>query len=458
MRHVDLDDLNLTIPGMIKQDPEDACLSFFFSFYTGFIYDPKVQLAFVQLWQPLFLQSSVDSPLSLATLAVTVNVTMMWCFQGCDARPAKRLFTKALAATRKAIDDPLQRQTDELLMTILVFDLYDCMVLHYNPNYRTYGQHKSGALAMIRNRGRSNYASSVGRGLTNIARHTLLQWALSSRTPLPPDAEEIFFHPSLGSGQAAQLEALAIQAVQAQARLWTLRRDNAASESLAARRKGYEEIVAEAIRIDEHFMAWKRSINSPDWVPEYVLREEVPSTILEAGFYGKRCSVFKDLVFADVYNSLLKRRLFTLQMLRQALADEPSLLAHPKYRAYLAQANAAIQTLVDSFLETIPFHVGDTVVTTNPVYSDEINFPSKTVTDPQTGKTRSIPDLKTGSFRSRAAASGGWVVFGYLLDIYRMAEPEDDTIPIVLREGQLDWIKGQVKRLQTIFLFCDPVW
>jgi hypothetical protein len=145
-------------------------------------------------------------------------------------------------------------------------------------------------------------------------------------------------------------------------------------------------------------------------------------------------------------------------MIRQSLADEPTLLADPKYRAYLAKANGAVQSLVDCICETVPFHLGDTVVPTNPIYSSEVALPCKIVTDPSTGETRSVPDLEGSDFRMRAAASGGWMVFAHLVDIYRLAEPEDDAEPIVLRDGQLDWIKGQIKRLQTTFLYCDPLW
>ena len=149
--------------------------------------------------------------------------------------------------------------------------------------------------------------------------------------------------------------------------------------------------------------------------------------------------------------------MYTLQIIRQCFADEPSLLFEPRNQAFLAKANATIQSLVDFTLETVPFHIGDTVVPTNPMYSEEIDFPCAFVTSPQTGLTEQIPDF-SGVYKDRAAASGGWTIFPHLVDIYRLAEPEKDAVPMVLRDGQLEWIKGQVKRLQTIFLFCDPVW
>ncbi|ETI22792.1 hypothetical protein G647_06868 [Cladophialophora carrionii CBS 160.54] len=449
----------LSIPESLKQSPEDASINFFFRFYTGTIYDPHLHHSFALLWQPLYLRSSANSPLRLATAAVTVNITMMWSFQGCDARPARKLFTEAIAATREAINNPTEKNMDELLMTILIFDLYDSLVLHYVRNAPTkYGKHKDGALALVKHRGLSNYASIVGRALTNATRHNFLDYSLSHRIPMPAGSEEIFSHPAIGESRAAQLDVLTIETVNTQARLWALRRDASSTMTRAQRRKAYEDIIADAIRIDELFMTWKRAITSPDWLPLFVSREEVPPSILTAGFYGTKCAVWKDLAAAEVYNLHASRRISVLQMIRQSLADEPTLLAEANYRAYLAKANAAVQSLVDCICETVPFHLGDTVVPTNPMYSSGVAMPSKTVTDPSTGETRRIPDLEGSDFKMRAAASGGWMIFSHLVDIYRLAEPEDDAESIVLRDGQLEWVKGQIKRLQTTFLYCDPLW
>lgn len=61
----------ILIPEMLKPSAEDASINFFFRHYTGTIYDPEMHNSFGQLWQPLYLASSVNSPLRLATAAVT---------------------------------------------------------------------------------------------------------------------------------------------------------------------------------------------------------------------------------------------------------------------------------------------------------------------------------------------------------------------------------------------------
>ena len=443
----------------LKQNHEEASINFFFRYYTGTIYDTQFHNNFALLWQPLYLASSATSPIRLATMAVTVNITMMWSLRGCDARPARKLFTEALAAMREAINDPSPEDMDALLMAVLIFDLYDSMVLHYvHDSPSTYGKHKDGALALIKHRGLFNPTSERGKALTSASRHCFIGYSLSKRTPMPPASVEAFQDLSEEDSKAGELDAISTHTVNTLARLWTLRRDSSLSASPGDRRLAFENIIAEAIRIDEMLMSWRRSITSEAWLPIYITRDEVAPSILAAGFYGPRCAVWMDLLFAEMCNLYAIRRVATLQLIRQAAADEPSLLADPKYRAYVSQANATIQTLVDSILETIPFHVGDNLVPTVPLYSGEIQFPYKVLVNHATGLVQSVPDVEGTDYRMRAAASGGWMIFSHLVDLFRLMEPEDDAAPLVVREGQLDWLKGQIKRMQTTHLYCDPVW
>jgi hypothetical protein len=456
--HLDTSNNQLGLSQYIRPNQEEACINFFFNHYTGTIYDRDLHNNYAQLWQPLYLASSPSSPLRIATAAVTVNVAMMWSFKGCDARPARKLFTQALAATREAINNPAAHNMDELLMTIHVFDLYDAMILHYQPNSPvTYGRHKRGALALLKHRGEANYASETGRSLVEATRHLLLEYSLSTRIRLPPNSEDIWNHPSIPGRGASQLDVLTTNLINVQARLWDMRRRRSSSQMRNERQAEIQQIVGDAIRLDEALVEWRRSINAPSWRSMRLSRDEVPPSILAAGFYGEKCSVWVDLVAADMNNMYYARRISALQIIRQALADEPALLTDQTYRAYLAKANTTAQSLVDTILESVPAHLGDTVVPTNPIYCSEITYPYATYKDVN-GQTRQFPDLENGHFRMRAAASGGWTIFPHLVNIYRLVEPEDDAEPLVLREGQLDWIKGQIKRLQTTFLYCDPVW
>ncbi|KAL8685490.1 MAG: hypothetical protein Q9218_007729 [Villophora microphyllina] len=404
----------------------------------------------------MYLQASTQSSLRLATAAVTVNISMMWCFQGCDTRLARHLFTRAVAAARKALDDPLESTTDEILMAVLVFDLYDGLVLHYAPYPPEHGKHKYGALAIVEHRGLANIETCRSRALIAAVRHALLPYVLSSRQPFPDHSDNLFDHPSINNTKASILDLISVRLSRVQSRHWALHLEDRYDRSLGERQPCCEEFIAEALEIEKYLLNWKASTD-PDWSPEYIPRESVIESIQDAGFYGTRCSVWTDLTIGGIWLLFSLRYLLTLQVIRQSFADEPSLLHNLEQQLLLSDINQKVQDLVDSICETIPFFLGDSATPRNPMYSASINFPYTFRPDLSTGMPTYVPGLGS-HHQQQAAASGGWILFPQLVNVWRLAEPEDDAIPIILRKGQLKWIKGQVKRLQKIFLFCEPVW
>ena len=447
----------LLIPCALKQNGLETSLLFFFAHYGGTAIDPDASHGFNQMWKPMYAQAPTQSSLRLATAAVAINIAMMWSSKGFDTRPARSLFTKAVAAAREDLHDPRQSSTDEILMTILIFDLYDALVLHYAPALVDYGKHKHGALAIIEHRGFANFATPQARALIAAVRHSLLPYMLSFRKPFPERLDCLFDHPSINDTKASSLDLISVQLSRIQSRLWTLHLESCSERCFEEHRARHVEIIAEAIQVEKFFLDWKESITDPNWLPEYIPRTAVMDSIQAAGFYGSRCCVFVDLTVGGTWLLYSIRYLLTLQIIRQSFKDEPSLLKNPEQRALLSRTNARVQDLVDSICETVPFCLGDTVIPKNPMYSTSINFPHQFKFDPGTGMRTRTPSSQS-AHQKQAGASGGWILFPQLVNVWRLAEPEDDAVPIVLREGQLEWIKVQVKRLQDIFLFCEPVW
>ncbi|KAL6715094.1 hypothetical protein ACLMJK_007355 [Lecanora helva] len=446
-----------SIPSVLQQSAQDASICFFFRYYGATSIDPEVRRGFNQLWKPMYLQASPQSSLRLATTAVTVNIAMMWCLRGCDTLLARSTFANAITAARGALSDPTQNSTDEMLMTILLFDLYDSLVLNYVPRPVDYGKHKFGALAMIKHRGSANYSTPRSLALIGAVRHTLLPHLLSLRKPFPEQSDHLFNHPLINDTKAAILDLISVRLSRVQSCLWTFRVESLPDENFERRRACYTQIIVEACQVEELLRDWRASITDPDWQAEYVLRESVMDLIQKAGFYGTRCSVWADLEIAGTWLSFYMRYLLTLQVVRQSFSDEASLLEDPEHQMLLARVNEEAQNLVDCICEMVPFYLGDRVVPENPMYETSINFPTASRIDQTTGRLMDLPRLKS-NHHARAAAQGGWIVFPKLVNVWRLAEPEDDVVPIILRDGQLDWIKQQVRRLQNTFMFCEPVW
>ena len=446
-----------SIPRDVGRHPEDISICFFFRHYGGTTIDPETNGGFNQLWPQMYSRSPAQSSLRLATAAVTASIAALWSLPGYDALQAREVFGKAMSAARYALQDPRECSTDELLMTILVFDLYETLALHCSCERLEYGKHKDGALAIIEDRGLANTTKPQARALIGAVRHTLLPHVLAARKPFPNRLNYLFEHPSINNTKALNLDRISVQLSLIQSRIWYLRQSDRTEKSLEDRKAGYEEIVADALRVEKRLLNWKANITHSDWLPEYVPSYLVNESILNAGFYGVRCLVWTDLSFGSMWVLFSMRRLLALQIIRQAFADETSLSMRPEQQNLLANVIQEMQDLVDFICESVPFFLGDNTSSTNPTNGIPINFPHATRLDKRTDYRIHLPGL-TSNHQKRAVVSGGWILFPHLVNVWRLTEPEDDAVPVMLRSGQLDWIKGQVKRLQKISLFSDPVW
>ena len=145
-----------SIPRNIGRHLDDVSICFFFRHYGGTTIDPESNSGFNQLWPQMFSRSPAQSSLRLATAAVATSIAALWSLPGCDALQAREAFGKAVSAARFALQDPHQCSTNELLMTILIFDLYDTLAMHCSCERSEYGKHKDGALAMVEDRGLAN--------------------------------------------------------------------------------------------------------------------------------------------------------------------------------------------------------------------------------------------------------------------------------------------------------------
>lgn len=445
-----------TIPLSLKQDPCDAAVAFFFRHHVGNASNRQSRMGFNHIWQPMYHRSAMGSALRTATAAVCVNISMLWSSKGCDTHLPRSLFSDAVAITRKTMLSPALNTSNELLMTILAFDLYDDLLLYYRPGPVVHGAHKKGLLAMVKHRGAVNHQSEVHKRMLDTVRHSVLEHYLSNRLSFSDDELEMFRHAAARSLPVNSLDLASMQLAKVQGHMWAFRAIRH-TKTPRERRICYEAFIADAIHVTQLFLSWDLFTIRSEWKAFSVPRKSLLPSIVSAGVYGDECFVWEELSLGNLWNTHAVRSIQALQLIRQALADEPTLLLDRPYRELLTKTDAEIQKHVDDVLASIPFHVGDTVRVTNPINCDTVNYPFAIVKDAETGLDVKAPHPLT-EHAAKATASGGWYLYPKLVSLYRFAEPEDDAVPIVLRNGQLDWIKGQVTRLQRLFMYVDPPW
>lgn len=173
-------------------------------------------------------------------------------------------------------------------------------------------------------------------------------------------------------------------------------------------------LISQAKTVDSNLAAWLEIIPS-SWLPKRVAGESVPLTVRGAGMYDDHCDIYPDILVATTWNEWRAARLKVLALLARHQPGE--------------QVTANIQGLVDDICASLPFHLGDRTEMT-PIYFARSLYPS--------AEGQPLPQ----GHHQNASAFGGWYLYAPLKQI--------TNVSMYLREGQLEWVLGQLKRLAKI--------
>jgi hypothetical protein len=173
-------------PPQFLPNTELECLTFFFNNYVDVTADPEAQIGYLELLLPLNGKVPANSPLSLATSALATNIAFASFGRSLDSELPSSLFSRALALTQTAINDPFQNTTDETLVTVLLLGACD-ILSRTTRSQSPSGIHKNGALALVKHRGALNFESSLSKRLLIAVRHHTIRMALWKCEQIPAD-------------------------------------------------------------------------------------------------------------------------------------------------------------------------------------------------------------------------------------------------------------------------------
>ena len=177
-------------------------------------------------------------------------------------------------------------------------------------------------------------------------------------------------------------------------------------------------ILPKATDIDAQLSLWPCA-TPYDWISTAISVKCVPDSVVQAGFYGEECDIYKDVIICSTWNDWRVARLKTLALIARR--------AHGEQRA---AAIRNIQELADGICNSIPFCLGSRN-SPAPLHAEEISYPT-------------FPGQKTPKLHYRtAAAYGGWYLFAPMKQVMAVAP--------YLREGQTMWMAMQLRRLARIY-------
>ena len=111
------------VPSAFKVTPEELAVSSWFNSFILLYRDHESRRGYLEYLLPLYTSARHDSPLSLATSALSLIV-----FSGPPAhRPmmpfAQKVFGDSMALTRKALQHPVDSKNDQTLMAVLLLSM-----------------------------------------------------------------------------------------------------------------------------------------------------------------------------------------------------------------------------------------------------------------------------------------------------------------------------------------------
>ncbi|KIW15322.1 hypothetical protein PV08_05367 [Exophiala spinifera] len=430
-----------------SRDAQAECLSYFFSNYVNIPRDPSTNI-FIEHILPLYLNAPVNSALVQSVHAVAINVTQMWVSRNMDSYLARETYASAVSLLKTALADPVESKSDDTLAAVFLLDFYDSLNKRF-VGFIDNGTHQQGAVALLRHRGKENFKTPTSQRLLTALRSRHISFAMQAgqKVALNEDllAEETAVLPSakldLINAELADLHVVAAEGAQAM------------NMTLV---EFYETILRKALAIDKKLQAWREALPK-SWLPVAVPSSELHPSIRAAGVYGDTVDVYSSLTVSHVNNASRSSHVGALRLMalcKQELEAlgvdvDPRLDSHLKSRT---------QEITDRFCASLPYHLGNRTTLRFPhEHSEYPHVPEELRKLANYVDPFGNPVEMTQEDHIRAAAAiGGWFVMTPLIGFLKspvLRWPHNKPGPLVrtLRPGQLDWIRGQMHRLQKIY-------
>jgi hypothetical protein len=131
---------------------EATAISFFLQHHANRPRTADSQRGFLEHLAPLYQRASTDSLLHRATYALSMGALSNARHSPVDRLEARRTYAKALKEMGEVIKKPRVASSNETLMTILLFSLYE-QITWNSSNKTQWTSHIHGAIALLKMRG-----------------------------------------------------------------------------------------------------------------------------------------------------------------------------------------------------------------------------------------------------------------------------------------------------------------
>ncbi len=429
------------------RNAEAECLAYFFVNYVNIPRDPSTNI-FIEHILPLYLNSSLDSALTQAANAVAINVTQMWMARYMDSYLARGTYARAVSLLKCALEDPIESKSDDTLAAVFLLDFYDSLNKRF-VGFIDNGTHQQGAVALLRHRGEENFKSPTSQRLFTALRSRHISFSMQT-------GQRVMLNEDLLTEDTAILPSAKLDLINAElADLHVAAAEGPETIGTSAV-EYYQSIIKRALVIAQKLEAWRNSLPK-SWQSVPIPASELHPSIRAAGVYGDTVDVYSSLTVSHVNNASRSSHVGAFRLIALCQRELKALGVETDHRLH-SNIISRTQEIVDRFCASVPYHLGNRTTLTFPhEHSEYPHVPDELRKLANYVDPFGNPVEMTQEDHIRAAAAiGGWFVMTPLSNFLRapaLQWPNSQPGPLVshLRPGQMDWIRGQMKRLQAIY-------
>ncbi|GME39747.1 hypothetical protein GTA08_BOTSDO10878 [Neofusicoccum parvum] len=340
-----------SIPQSLHVSIENQATAFFF---RNFVLPPQQAESargFFDILVPYYNSTPEASPLHLATHAVSLSVLGNYPGRSQMMREAARFYGQALQRAQQALQDPTQAKSDETLLTIMLFVLYEA-IRATNDSITAWAHHIDGAVTLAKLRGPQQLEKESSRKIFQAVRAMMLTNAMQRCKPV----EEFPGIP----GWAIQEENAANRLTVISMGLPALRSRVRAlmNTSIQGDRKTEAwSLIAAAREVDESLNKWATSL-SEHWAHRTIAYQaEMPSDPKTAERWIGPVHAYADVWTSHIWNDYRITRVFTLSIIMACCSAISPNSTDLSVKALLANAHFVTQGLIDDLCASVPFHM-----------------------------------------------------------------------------------------------------
>ncbi|KAF4628856.1 hypothetical protein G7Y89_g9292 [Cudoniella acicularis] len=358
-------------------------------------------------------------------MALASCLYIAWKSQRPDAPLSRPYYLRAISAMKEQLSQPDTCANDEMLLSVLLLQQYEILVntAERKPLPRA---HLDGALALIKHRGLHTFTNSVSQGLLFCVRAQLIDEALRNCQPFEESLDILeFVGTDIDLSPGIQLDDINVILANLNALVTQVLQSD--ESNFDSRQSEILKLLYEASEIEKRLTDWKANLPTSWQLVKVSGTNCISVSIQRAGLYQSHCHIYPTLPVSNAWNKYRMAQIRTQSIILNLFSQfaSPSTVASES-----STRGHRIQEEADDICACVPYHIGDR--TAPGVVGDKTaNYPHP----------EGVPT--PASHYLHATAIGGYQLFNPLAALVSMK--------VQLREGQREWIYGQIMRVFKIY-------